>query len=66
MYFYRLFAFWSPQGPIQKTEAFFFAAGIMLCSCIIVMTTHPFMMASLHIGMKIRVAVCSLMYRKVY
>ncbi|XP_074027104.1 probable multidrug resistance-associated protein lethal(2)03659 isoform X2 [Leptinotarsa decemlineata] len=65
MYFVRVFKFFSPnQGPIQKSEAYFFATGIMLCSCIVVMVMHPYLLAVQHVGMKIRVACCSLIYRK--
>ncbi|KAJ8980285.1 hypothetical protein NQ317_005204 [Molorchus minor] len=66
MYFNRVFYYFSaiPQSPVQKEEAYFFASGIMVCSLIVVMTVHPYMMAALHIGMKVRIACCSLIYRK--
>ncbi|KAG5892951.1 hypothetical protein JTB14_015002 [Gonioctena quinquepunctata] len=65
MYFARIIYFFSAdQGPITKNEAYFFAAGITLCSLIVVMVIHPYMMEVLHIGMKVRVACCSLIYRK--
>lgn len=43
----------------------FFAFGIIFCSTANVMVQHPFMMGVMHMGMKMRVGVCSLIYRKV-
>lgn len=37
----------------------------MLCSLITVGIFHPYIMAALHVGMQVRVACCSLIYRKV-
>ncbi|XP_057667980.1 probable multidrug resistance-associated protein lethal(2)03659 isoform X2 [Diorhabda carinulata] len=66
MFFNRVMNFWAPnQGRISKEEAYFFATGITVVNCIVVMVTHPFMLAVLHVGMKVRVACCSLIYRKV-
>lgn len=66
MYLKRVWAFWNPnQCQIEKEEAYVFAGCVMLCSLIINMTLHPYMLAVFHIGMKIRVACCSLIYRKV-
>ncbi|CAH1104174.1 unnamed protein product [Psylliodes chrysocephalus] len=64
-YFERVINFWQPnQGVITQSEAYFFAGGIALCNYIVVMVTHPYMLAVLHVGMKVRVACCSLIYRK--
>jgi ATP-binding cassette subfamily C (CFTR/MRP) protein 4 len=49
---------------INEFEAYMYAMGIILCSAINVFVIHPYMMAILHMGMKIRVACCSLIYRK--
>lgn len=54
-----------PRSQIQQAEAIFFASGILLVSAISIFVTHPYMMAALHQGMKIRVACCSIIYRKV-
>ncbi|XP_020285395.1 probable multidrug resistance-associated protein lethal(2)03659 isoform X2 [Pseudomyrmex gracilis] len=49
---------------VDETQAYLYAACIVLCSAINVFVIHPYMMAILHMGMKIRVACCSLIYRK--
>ncbi|KAK6644533.1 hypothetical protein RUM43_000800 [Polyplax serrata] len=53
-----------PKSQITKSEAIFYASGIVLISLINVFVAHPYMMAILHQSMKIRVASCSLIYRK--
>ncbi|CAH1995818.1 unnamed protein product [Acanthoscelides obtectus] len=63
-YIARLWSYWTPQSPIQKTEAYFMASGIILCSALVICTFHPFAMEVLHVGMQMRVACCSLIYRK--
>ncbi|XP_025073873.1 probable multidrug resistance-associated protein lethal(2)03659 [Pogonomyrmex barbatus] len=49
---------------VDLLEAYLWAVGIILCSAINVFVIHPYMMGILHQGMKIRVACCSLIYRK--
>jgi len=62
----RAFYYFSKnQSRISKLEAYFFAGCIMLCSLITVGIFHPYIMAALHVGMQVRVACCSLIYRKV-
>ncbi|EFA04298.2 putative multidrug resistance-associated protein lethal(2)03659-like Protein [Tribolium castaneum] len=64
-YMMRIFKYWRhDQSPIQLGEAYFFASGIIFCSLVNVAMIHPCMMAVMHIGMKMRVACCSLIYRK--
>lgn len=66
MYLKRLFYYWTPdQSPIQKDEAYLYATGVVFVSFINVLVLHPYMMAVMHVGMKMRVACCSLIYRKV-
>ena len=41
-----------------------YAGGVVACSALNVLVIHPYMMAILHMGMKMRVACCTLIYRK--
>ncbi|KOB65752.1 putative ATP-dependent bile acid permease [Operophtera brumata] len=63
-YLSRLFNYNDAKGTIAWGEAVFFAFGIIFCSAVNVMVQHPFMMGLMHMGMKMRVGVCSLIYRK--
>lgn len=64
-YIMRIFKYWTPnQCPVHIEEAYFFASGIVVCSLINVAVIHPCMMTVLEIGMKMRIACCSLIYRK--
>lgn len=49
---------------VDEFHAYLYALGIILCSAVNVFIIHPYMMGILHMGMKIRVACCSLIYRK--
>ncbi|XP_013144299.1 PREDICTED: probable multidrug resistance-associated protein lethal(2)03659 [Papilio polytes] len=52
------------QAAIKPVEAYLYAGAVILCSALNVFVVHPYMMAILHMGMKFRVACCSLIYRK--
>lgn len=66
MYFARIFNYNHPnQSAITKDEAVIYAACLVGISIISVTIQHPFMLAVMHLGMKIRVACMSLLYRKV-
>ncbi|GLV37821.1 uncharacterized protein CBL_06477 [Carabus blaptoides fortunei] len=65
MYLSRMFYYNHPnQCAIQRNEAILYASCIVLCSIASVIFQHPYMLSVMHIGMKIRVACTSLMYRK--
>lgn len=53
------------QTSVTQEEAYWYAGAVVMCSAINVFIVHPYMMAILHMGMKFRVACCSLIYRKV-
>lgn len=45
-------------------EAYFYAAAVVLTSAINVVLMHPYLLSQLHLGMKMRVSMCSMIYRK--
>lgn len=53
------------QTTISKEEAYCYAAGIVLCSLLPVIIFHHYILYIFQIGMKVRVACCSLLYKKV-
>ncbi|CAH0698992.1 unnamed protein product [Spodoptera exigua] len=60
----KLVEFYSPGSSMKQEEAYMYAAAVVACSALNVFVVHPYMMAILHMGMKFRVACCSLIYRK--
>nr|AKC34058.1 ABCC4-like protein [Spodoptera litura]AKC34900.1 ABCC4-like protein [Spodoptera litura] len=60
----KLVEFYSPGHSMKPKEAYMYAAAVVACSALNVFVVHPYMMAILHMGMKFRVACCSLIYRK--
>lgn len=52
------------QTDIPQSDAYLYAAGVVGCSLLNVLFTHPYMLGVFHLGMKMRVACCSLIYRK--
>lgn len=61
----RLILYYTPnQAEISERDAYIYAAGVVICSLLNVFLIHPYMMGVLHMGMKLRVACCSLIYRK--
>ncbi|XP_049822913.1 ATP-binding cassette subfamily C member 4-like isoform X2 [Aethina tumida] len=63
-YLMRIVYYWGEQGPIQRDEAILFAFGLFFSNLCCVVITHPYYMYTLEMGMKLRVAACSLIYRK--
>ncbi|KAH8420816.1 hypothetical protein KR222_005629 [Zaprionus bogoriensis] len=62
-----LVAFYSDSNNLDlddKTEGYLYAVGVILCSLFNVMFMHPYMLGMFHTGMKVRVAMCSMIYRK--
>lgn len=52
------------QTEISRADAFWYAAGIVLCSCVWIATFHPFGMWTYVIATKCRVGCAGLIYRK--
>lgn len=53
-----------PDHFDHKFEAYFYAIAVILTSAINVILMHPYLLSQLHFGTKVRVAMCSLIYRK--
>lgn len=45
-------------------EAYFYATAVVLASAFNVVLMHPYLLSQMHLGMKMRVALCSMIYRK--
>nr|UTK61406.1 ABCC4 [Hyphantria cunea] len=60
----KLVEYFSPKTSLTSEQAYMYAVAVVLCSALNVFVVHPYMMAILHMGMKFRVACCSLIYRK--
>lgn len=50
--------------PTEQYKSYIYAAGIVLTTIAYPMTHHPYFFEVTHLGMKMRVACCSLLYRK--
>ena len=74
-YFYRperstyLYRFWymfsANQPRIEREEAVFFSCAIVACVMLTSFIMHPYMIMTMHTGMRMRIACSSLLYRKV-
>ncbi|XP_078047115.1 putative multidrug resistance-associated protein lethal(2)03659 [Augochlora pura] len=60
----RLLKYYNEGSDVTKNEAYLYATGVILCSAFLIFVIHPYMMTILHMGMKMRVACCTLIYRK--
>lgn len=58
-----LIAYYS-KANVNINEAYLYAGGVILCSLLNVLIVHPYMLSQLHTGMKMRIAACSMIYRK--
>ena len=61
----QVIGYFSPDGGVSTQSAYLFAAGVIACSAFNVLTHHQFFMGCELMGLRIRVACCSLLYRKV-
>lgn len=53
-----------PEHFGEMFEAYFYATAVVLASAFNVMLMHPYLLSQMHLGMKMRVALCSMIYRK--
>ncbi|XP_060517682.1 probable multidrug resistance-associated protein lethal(2)03659 isoform X2 [Cylas formicarius] len=61
----KLMNYYAPnQTSVSLQEAYLYAGVLILASFLFIVVNHNYMFGCHHLGMKIRVACCSLMYRK--
>ncbi|KAK0070811.1 hypothetical protein PV325_014034, partial [Microctonus aethiopoides] len=60
----RLLRYFSYDKHVSKNEAYIYGGVVILCSAIIGFVMNLYFMSIYHTGMKMRVASCSLIYRK--
>ena len=58
--------YFTPGSSMSQLEAYLYATGVVMCSAVYTFTHHPYFFGVMHLGMKIRVASCSLLYRCAY
>lgn len=60
----KLMNYYTPhQTRVSLQEAYLYAGILILTSFFSVVVSHSYMLASHHLGMKMRIACCSLIYR---
>ena len=57
--------YFTPGSDMSKFEAYMYGTGVVMMSAVYTFTHHPYFFGVMHTGMKIRIASCSLLYRKV-
>lgn len=63
IFLYGIMIYFSGEDP-NEFKAQLYAAGLIASSLLTVMSGHPYLLGQMHLGMKMRIALCSLMYRK--
>lgn len=63
MCLYGIMTYFSGDDP-DPLKAQLYAAGLIAASVLSVVSGHPFLLGVLHLSMKMRIALCSLIYRK--
>ena len=60
-----LIRYFTPNTTTSRTEAWMYAMGVAFCAIVLAISHHPYFFAVQRIGMRMRIACCSLMYKKV-
>ena len=64
VFLYQLLRYFNPDSDMSVITAYFYATGVILGSALTVLTSHYNYFKLYLIGMQMRVATCSLIYRK--
>ncbi|KAL1513419.1 hypothetical protein ABEB36_002836 [Hypothenemus hampei] len=60
----ELLKYYEPHSNMSKTDAYYYAGAIVICTFFSAAFQHTYMLHVFHLGMKIRVATSTLIYRK--
>ncbi|XP_077986963.1 LOW QUALITY PROTEIN: ATP-binding cassette sub-family C member 4-like [Glandiceps talaboti] len=60
----KLIDYFSPSSGISENEAYAYATGVCLCTILHPIVHHPHYHATLRLGMHLRIASCSMIYKK--
>ncbi|SPP86203.1 probable multidrug resistance-associated protein lethal(2)03659 isoform X2 [Drosophila guanche] len=63
LFLLKLISYYS-HGSESIEAAYYYAGGVILCSALNVIIMHPYMLGTMHVGLKMRVGMCSMIYRK--
>ncbi|XP_069104134.1 ATP-binding cassette sub-family C member 4-like isoform X2 [Argopecten irradians] len=60
----QLIRYFTPESTVSERDAYLYAMGVSLCAIVLAVSHHPYFFGVQRIGMRMRVACCSLLYRK--
>lgn len=60
----QLIQYFTPDSKVSTADAYLYAMGVSLCAIVLAVAHHPYFFGVQRIGMQMRVACCSLLYRK--
>ena len=60
-----LLQYFRADSTMPTWQAYLYATGVVLSSASYIFTIHPYYFGIQHVGMKLRIASCSLIYKKV-
>ncbi|GFS16304.1 multidrug resistance-associated protein 4 [Elysia marginata] len=60
----ELLDYFRQDSTTTTTEAWLYATGVIFCSVILAVVHHPYFFGASRLGMRARIGLCSLMYRK--
>ena len=56
--------YFTPNSRVTLTEAYIYGSGVVLMAAVYTFTHHPYFFGVMYTGMKVRIACCSILYRK--
>ncbi|KAG8228792.1 hypothetical protein J437_LFUL006671 [Ladona fulva] len=60
----KMLSYFHVESTMERSEALLYAAGIVICSGINCLFANHYILEAFRIGMRVRIACCSLIYRK--